>query len=290
MIRADSVLLGGTSMSRIIIFTGLALLFQQIDCVAEDQPASPLSANVTLVSDYVSRGLSLSWGEPALQGGIDYSDVWGGYAGVWASQISDRYYARGVAELDLYGGYRGAINNSSNYDIGLGAYFYPGANYQEAIPKGSYPEKKYDTVEAILGMTWSWLNLKCSYTLTDYFGYDGDTVPYSLWNNGVIGGVEAGQNTRGSVYWEANGTFDLGEGYSFGAHAGRQTVSHSEGLSYNDYKLSLSKLLFNNWIAMMAVTTTQGAELYNQFMAVDGSSKTRDIGSQHFVLSISNSF
>jgi hypothetical protein len=290
MIRVDSVLLGSASMYRILIFTGLALLFKQIDCVAEEQPVAPLSANISLVSDYVSRGLSLNWGEPALQGGIDYSDARGGYASVWASQISDRYYARGVAELDLYGGYRGVINDSSNYDIGLGAYFYPGANYQEAVPKGSYPAKQYDTVEAILGMTWSWLNLKCSYTLTDYFGYDGDTVPYSLWNSGITGGVEAGQNTRGSVYWEANGSFDLGEGYSFVAHAGRQTVSHSEGLGYNDYKLGLSKLVFQSWTAMMALTTTQGAELYNQFLAVDGSGKTRDIGNQHFVVSISKSY
>jgi uncharacterized protein (TIGR02001 family) len=290
MIRSDTILLGMVNMNRCIFVTGLALFFQQIDSVAEEQPAAPMTANIALVSDYVSRGLSLNWGEPALQAGVDFSDVKGGYAGVWASQISDHYYARGVAELDLYGGYRGAINNSSNYDVGLGAYFYPGANYQEAIPNGSYPAKRYDTVEATLGMTWSWLNLKCSYTLTDYFGYDGSTVPYSQWNSGVIGGVEAGQNTRGSVYWEANGTFDLGEGYSFGAHAGRQTVSHSEGLSYNDYKLGLSKLMFQSWTAMMALTTTQGAELYNQFLAVDGSGKTRDIGSQHFVVSISKNF
>ncbi|MBS0329933.1 MAG: hypothetical protein JSR30_08780, partial [Proteobacteria bacterium] len=46
-----------------------------------DEPASPhtLSANVSLTSNYVFRGISQTGGEPAIQGGLDYSHSSGFY-------------------------------------------------------------------------------------------------------------------------------------------------------------------------------------------------------------------
>ena len=57
--------------------------------MAADTPASPhtFTANVGFTTDYIFRGISQNVGEPAVQGGIDYSHSSGFYAGVWGSNI-----------------------------------------------------------------------------------------------------------------------------------------------------------------------------------------------------------
>ena len=44
-------------------------------------PASPFTANVTIASQYVSRGFRQTWGKPAIQGGVDYAHPSGLFAG-----------------------------------------------------------------------------------------------------------------------------------------------------------------------------------------------------------------
>lgn len=273
-----------------VFCAGLLVYALQPACQAKDSSDFQFSGNLGLVSDYVSRGLSLNWGEPALQGGLEITHGSGAYASLWASQITSRYYAGGHAELDLYGGYRGALGDMTNYDIGLGAYFYPGANYREVAPKGTYPAGRYDTVEALFSVTHGWLNLKYSYCLTDYYGYNSSTVPVAVWSSGVTGGVEAGQRTGGSAYAEANANFELGSGYSIALHAGHQRVTHGHNLSYSDFKLSVSRTFDNGWSAALAVSDTRGAEIYDRFVAIDGSGMMRDIGGVHIVASVSKVF
>jgi len=82
-----------------------------------------LSGNVALVSDYRFRGVSLTDGDIALQGGIDAALPSGFYAGTWASSISggSEY---GELELDVYGGWSGDVGGVS-LDVGLLYYIYP---------------------------------------------------------------------------------------------------------------------------------------------------------------------
>ena len=48
-----------------------------------------ITANVALTTDYVWRGVSQNTDEsPALQGGFDFADESGFYAGVWASNVN----------------------------------------------------------------------------------------------------------------------------------------------------------------------------------------------------------
>jgi hypothetical protein len=254
--------------------------------LAQASPAdiSPyaLSANVGIASDYVSRGLSLNWQRPAVQGGVDLVHRSGGYASLWASQVADKYYAHGSVELDIYAGYRGKFGGHFNYDAGLGAYFYPAANYRHASPAGLYPDQHYDTTEILFSLSYEWLNLKYSRTLTDYYGYDDRTVPLGLWNSGIYGGVMPGNDTKGSGYFEANANFDLDNAYTIGLHAGRQLVSHGVNLNYSDFKLNMGKSFAQGWSVGLAISTTQGADLYNQFLSVDGSGSTMNIGGPHY--------
>ncbi|TMM48707.1 TorF family putative porin [Qipengyuania marisflavi] len=85
-----------------------------------------LSANAAITSDYRFRGVSLSGGDPAIQGGFDVSHDSGFYAGTWASSIDDGGTgAYGDLELDLYGGWSGEVAPGLTVDTGLLYYLYP---------------------------------------------------------------------------------------------------------------------------------------------------------------------
>lgn len=57
--------------------------------LAQSAPASPhtLTGNLGFVTDYRFRGISQTFEQPAIQGGIDYSHASGFYAGTWASNV-----------------------------------------------------------------------------------------------------------------------------------------------------------------------------------------------------------
>ncbi len=94
----------------------------------EEADASSLTVtgNVTLVSDYRFRGVSLSGGDPAIQGAITVTHDSGFYAGTWASSIDDGgtdFY--GDVEVDLFGGWSGSVSEGVGLDVGLLYYAYP---------------------------------------------------------------------------------------------------------------------------------------------------------------------
>lgn len=85
-----------------------------------------VTGNVALVTDYRFRGVSLSGGDPAIQGGITATHDSGFYVGTWASSIDDGgsdFY--GDMELDLFGGWSGSVAEGVGVDVGLLYYAYP---------------------------------------------------------------------------------------------------------------------------------------------------------------------
>jgi len=67
--------------------------------------AAEVSMNITLASNYYFRGVSQTTDEAAAQGGIDFEDASGLYAGAWASNVD---FGDGTSyEIDFYGGYAG---------------------------------------------------------------------------------------------------------------------------------------------------------------------------------------
>lgn len=83
-----------------------------------------ISGNVALTTDYRFRGVSLSAGDPAIQGGIDIGHESGFYVGTWASSIEGGP-AFGEMELDIYGGYSREFDSGLTVDVGLLYYLYP---------------------------------------------------------------------------------------------------------------------------------------------------------------------
>lgn len=98
------------------------------DGESAEEAASPftITGSVGVVTDYRFRGVSLSGGDPAIQGGATITHASGFYVGTWGSSIddggSDVY---GDVELDLFGGWSGSLAEGVGLDVGLLYYAYP---------------------------------------------------------------------------------------------------------------------------------------------------------------------
>jgi uncharacterized protein (TIGR02001 family) len=113
---------------------GLAL-FPPLAAAAEPEIPPPAAAapaivyNVTLASQYISRGFRQTWGKPALQAGADYAHPSGLSVGTWMSTVSSRFVENATVEWDVYGGYSGSAG-PMGYSAIVMYYFYPGAQYK----------------------------------------------------------------------------------------------------------------------------------------------------------------
>ena len=90
-----------------------------------------ITGNVSLVTDYRFRGVSLSGGDPAIQGGITVSHKTGVYVGTWSSSIRGGS-VYGEQELDVFGGWTGEVTPGLTLDAGLLYYVYPGGHVGKA--------------------------------------------------------------------------------------------------------------------------------------------------------------
>ena len=68
------------------------LLFVMLMVAGMGSAFAEFLGNVGLTSDYRFRGISQTMNSQALQGGIDYADKSGFYAGNWNSTVSSRLY------------------------------------------------------------------------------------------------------------------------------------------------------------------------------------------------------
>ena len=175
---------------------------------AED---SPLSFNVSLTSDYRYRGISQTRLKPALQGGVDYALPGGFYLGAWGSTIKWIKDGGGDSdvEIDLYGGYKGAITDALGFDVGVLTYQYPSNDLSPSA----------NTTELYGALSYGPATLKYSHSTTNLFGV---------------------ANSKNSYYLDLSASFDVG-GFGVVPHVGYQSVKNSSGLSYTDYSITVTK-------------------------------------------------
>lgn len=232
--------------------------------------AHTVTSNVSLVSDYLYRGISQTGQKPAIQGGFDYAHSSGFYAGAWGSSISWLSDA-GVAsnaglELDTYFGFKNSFATDFTYDVGYLRYNYPGTYASGAT--------KADTDEIYGLVGYKWITAKYSYSLGDTFG-----VP----------------DAKGTGYFDLSASYALPDtGVTLGAHVGRQSYKGSSAAyftangpsaSYTDYKLSVTKD-FSGFVLGLAYSNTNAQGSAGQFYNVLG----KDLGRDTAVLSLSRSF
>jgi uncharacterized protein (TIGR02001 family) len=212
-------------------------------------PAPVVTSNVALVTNYLYRGLTQSGGNPAVQGGFDYTPASGFYIGAWGSSISwlsDQGSTQGSSglELDTYLGYRNSFATDYSYDVGYLRYNYPG-HYAQGATKGDT-----DEIYALIG--YKWITAKYSYALGNTFGT---------------------ANTTGSNYFDLSASYAIGDsGYTVGAHYGIQTYTGtgssvvingtSDSLTYSDYRVSVTKDLTNGFAAGLTWSSTNANDAW----------------------------
>lgn len=253
---------------------------------AEEAAApSPITGNFTLASDYIFRGVSQTMGNPAVQGGFDYAHSSGFYVGTWASNISGIQYTNANMEWDFYGGYAGKISDDFSYNVG-GIY----VMYPDGVT-GPAPNKKWNTTELYGGVTWKWINLKASYSLTNWYGIgkDGGFVPTEI-NTGASSADDAANpdDSKGSLYLEANASYELPGKFVLLGHIGHQDIANYKELSYTDWKLGVSKD-FSGFNVALAYTDTN-AKKYNLYYVTDATGDQKKLAEGAVLLSVTKTF
>ncbi len=200
-----------------ILLSALATVagFTSITTLAADDS---VSFNAAVTSDYRYRGISQTRLDPAIQGGVDYTDSDSGfYAGAWASSIKWIEDAGGNAnvEVDLYAGKRGNFTESFTYDVGVLTYVYP--DNQLADVPGF---ENADTTE-IYGQLGSGVAyVKYSHALTNLFGF---------------------VDSKNSGYLDLGANISLTKTLTLNLHAGHQEVENNSIASYDDWKIGVTQ-------------------------------------------------
>ena len=105
--------------------------------LASGVATADLSANAAITSNYIWRGVSQTTDQAAGQGGIDWSDKSGLYAGTWVSNVN--FGADDGYEMDVYAGFSGEAGDLG-YDLGVISYQYPvtpNFNFTEVYVSGT---------------------------------------------------------------------------------------------------------------------------------------------------------
>jgi uncharacterized protein (TIGR02001 family) len=248
--------------------------------------ASPVTANVTVVSDYRFRGISQSNFKPAIQGGFDYAHESGFYIGNWNSSISwisDAYSQSGSStvkgdvtapiEMNFYGGFKKEfIAPGFASDIGVYQYAYPTSGLPGVNPNTTelYAAQNF-TAGPVTGF------LKFSYAVTNTFG---------------------NANSTGSNYTDLTANYDTGIwGLALNAHVGYQyiagtapgaTMSNSSMYSYTDWKLGLTKDFGGGLSASVAYIDTNAKTIGGVYQYI--STQGKNLGGSTGIVSLTKTF
>jgi len=214
-------------------------------------PASPhtFTGNIAIVSDYRFRGISQTYRQPALQGGVDYSHASGFYLGNWNSNVNEGAgFPAGNLEMDFYGGWKKTWGDWG-LDIGAIYYYYPGTDASVGNgtaagftnPRnGATHTGRVSNTELYIGGSWKWISLKYYHAISDYFSL---------------------ADTKGSNYWDLSANYDLGGGWTLIGHVGQVHVKNwhagtdASNADYTDWKIGITKDI-KGWIFGAAYVDT----------------------------------
>ena len=245
---------------------------------AQAAPATTLTFNAGVVTDYRYRGITQSRNEAAVQGGVDYAHKSGFYAGAWASTIkwiADYSYSSGTktgtdisgnVELDVYGGYKFDLAKDVTLDVGYLRYQYLGNNLEATRTNANAGQyNNANTNEIYTAITMGPITAKYSYSLSDLFGYI---------------------DSKGSGYLDLSANFEVIPSWTVTPHFGRQTVTAATyNASYNDMSLTVTKDLGKGLSASLGYYGTN-ADTSNYSSAFDG----KFLGERGAVLGVKYNF
>ncbi len=185
-----------------------------------------LSGEAAIVSDYRVRGISLSAGRPAAQGGLTLEHDSGLYGAVWSSSIAESE-GGADAEVDLVAGFATEVEGGIALDLALSYYLYPSDGAISYVEASATVSRAFGPATPRLGISYA----PAQGTMRDTFGIERDNVhllagleiavpgaPVTL--DGEIG-YESGYfdvcETGGKLDWRLGATLAM-HGFSLGLH------------------------------------------------------------------------
>ena len=216
-----------------------------------------LTGNMTITSNYVYRGISMSQNGPAVQGGIDYAHKSGLYIGNWNSSFrtvpnlsNDDIDATSNVQMNVYGGWKKDIYKGLTVDAG-----YNTLNFPTASKMGDKTD--YNTAEFYGAISYKPLTVKYSQTTTNYFGLN---------------------NSSGTQYLQADIKQSLGlvndklKDLSLVAHYGNTKVANHSNLNYNDINAGLVYAFPQQWdLSVVYYTNTAMSKQFQAANSWNGS-------------------
>ncbi len=161
------------------LFAGSAMAATPAFADETDPPAEiTVTGNVTMVTDYRFRGISLSGGDAAVQGAINVNHSSGFYVGAWGSSLEDSA-VYGNMELDVYAGWTGAVGGGVTADVGLLYYVYPNGTVGDANVFEPYASVSttFGPASAKVGVAYAWKQ--------NSLGGDDNLYLFTDWGLGV---------------------------------------------------------------------------------------------------------
>lgn len=173
-----------------------------------------VSATVTVASDYDFRGITQTARDPALQASLDWTSESGFYLGAWGSNVDFGPGTETDLEVDLYGGFRGSINDNWSYDVGVAQYVYqPG-------------DDDVDFTELYGSLTYKAVTAKYWYS-PDFSNTGSD-----------------------ASYFELNSSLPLPNDFSLTLHGGYSFGQYWKDIEYFDYSIGVAKSIGNFSLAL----------------------------------------
>jgi uncharacterized protein (TIGR02001 family) len=187
-----------------------------------EEPSTPfeLELNISAVSDYRFRGISLSDKDPAFQPSITLSHESGLYGSIWASTVAENDGSD--IEVDYIIGFAPSFGGF-DFDVNATYYAYPGAkdlNYWEFIGSVSHA-----VGPATVGFTFAYAPKQENYG-------DKRGLYYAINGELPLGGEESPFTLTGSFGIEDNAFYDKKRDWSVGIAA--DVEGFNVGLAYVD--------------------------------------------------------
>ena len=262
---------------------------------AAPTPTWTFPASVSLVSDYIWRGQSQTWGNPAVQAGIEADHASGAYVGFWGSNVSSNWLPNANVEMDFSAGFRNTFATDFKYDVGGVYIYYPDADFSKTQFTTAYTKSKLNSLELYGSLGWKWFTVKAGYMPTKFYGWNtnnsgapgtpnvaGTSFPGNP-NAGVTG------DTKGSYYYMASASYDFPMAINVAGEVGRQTVAESTGLDWTWYKVGVTKTFADTWAVNAFYTATTGSSAYSNFASF-ANATTSNVDTSKVVVGITKSF
>lgn len=165
-----------------------------------------VTGNISLLSDYVFRGISNTDNNPAIQGGLDYGHASGFYLGTWGSNVDFGSGDDAKSEFNIWGGFASEIGDTGiGYDVGVVRYIYPGVSGD------------LDFNEIYAGLSYSFFS-------------------FGVWHSSNF--LNLGED---GTYYNLGFEYGLPYEITLFAGIGYQDLDSDIGESYSDYLIGVSK-------------------------------------------------